>query len=645
MNPRLHEKQLADSSSHRAARAATALGILLVAAFALVGGGGPAQAAPARAPQALLSGSWSWPTSMGLNGDVLTIVKDGSGNIYAGGWFTDAGSDPDCDYIAKWTGSAWDCPAGFGLPALSHVEDIAFDNSGDLYVAGVFTDAGGDADCDYIAAWSGSAWECEAGIGLNAWTNDLLFDGSDNIYATGDFTDAGGDTDCDRVAKWTGSAWDCPTAMAITSGSGRVLAFDGTDLIVGGVFSNGGGNSNCDNIAKWTGSAYDCDFTLGLNGGVLDMVVSGDDIYIVGSFENAGSNVNCDYIAIGDGSTYDCPFAFGLSSVGRAIAIGPDGTLYAGGEFVNAGGDADADSAAFWNGYEWEWPGDMGFADRVFALLLDGASLYAGGTFTDGGDGAGGDDDDCDHICLLTISEASTPTPTGTSTNTPTPTETPTPTATPYSGVLFEDGFESGDFSAWSSVNTGSGNLAVCGGIGLEGLWAACAVSTNDKRKQLTDSTPDDETIYYASFLFDPNGVNISGGSDRIRIFQGRMDANFPFILLLRDNAGTGTFQLRLRLQTDAGPGNYVDSAWVDLPDVWHLISVDWGASTGPGNNDGFGAVLVDDLPFLNVTGVDNDTLVIRGIRLGITTRMDGITMTGTLFFDDFYSDNDGYPE
>ena len=50
-----------------------------------------------------------------------------------------------------------------------------------------------------------------------------------------------------------------------------------------------------------------------------------------------------------------------------------------------------------------------------------------------------------------------TPTPTPTPTPSPTPTATPTPTPTPTpGGLLFQDGFESGNFNSWTSTG-GSG--------------------------------------------------------------------------------------------------------------------------------------------------------------------------------------------
>jgi LPXTG-site transpeptidase (sortase) family protein len=90
---------------------------------------------------------------MGLSGGdgVHTLAFDSSGDLLAGGGFTNAGGDPDADNIALWdvTTQTWSWPAGMGLN--SGVRDLAFDSSGDLYAGGQFTDAGGDPDADYIA--------------------------------------------------------------------------------------------------------------------------------------------------------------------------------------------------------------------------------------------------------------------------------------------------------------------------------------------------------------------------------------------------------------------------------------------------------------------------------------------------------------
>jgi hypothetical protein len=59
--------------------------------------------------------------------------------VYVGGWFTDAGGNPNADYIARWDGSQWHA-LGSGLSR--PVYAIAVSGT-DVYVGGEFTDAGG----------------------------------------------------------------------------------------------------------------------------------------------------------------------------------------------------------------------------------------------------------------------------------------------------------------------------------------------------------------------------------------------------------------------------------------------------------------------------------------------------------------------
>src|SRR5207244_11817312 len=84
---------------------------------------------------------------------IAAAVVDGSGNLYVGGWFTTAGGSPATN-IAKWNGSRWSA-----LGSTSHMTNLnALAVSGsDLYAGGTFTTAGGSpANC--IARWNGSSW-------------------------------------------------------------------------------------------------------------------------------------------------------------------------------------------------------------------------------------------------------------------------------------------------------------------------------------------------------------------------------------------------------------------------------------------------------------------------------------------------------
>jgi hypothetical protein len=68
-----------------------------------------------------------------------------------------------------------------------------------VYVGGVFTDAGGNPNADYIARWDGSAWHA-LGDGVNGTVNAIAVSGTD-LYVGGWFTDAGGNPNADGIGR------------------------------------------------------------------------------------------------------------------------------------------------------------------------------------------------------------------------------------------------------------------------------------------------------------------------------------------------------------------------------------------------------------------------------------------------------------
>ncbi len=129
---------------------------------------------------------------------------------------------------------------------------------------------------------------------------------------------------------------------------------------------------------------------LGMSDTVRALAVGPDgSLYVGGDFTTAGA-VAANYIARWDGSQWH-PLGSGMGSGGPyygpsvyALAFGPDGSLYAGGGFTTAGGVA-ANRIARWDGSQWHPLGngmEGTWSPHVYALAFgpDG-SLYAGGVF------------------------------------------------------------------------------------------------------------------------------------------------------------------------------------------------------------------------------------------------------------------------
>jgi len=127
------------------------------------------------------------------------LVADGSGNLYVGGYFTSAGGVA-ANNIATWDGSAWSALGdGMGVDDCPLVAALAVDANGNLYAGGGFSTAGG-IPASNIARWDGSIWS-PLGSGIDGGVFSLVFDENGTLYAGGEFVTAGGKPSV-NIAKW-----------------------------------------------------------------------------------------------------------------------------------------------------------------------------------------------------------------------------------------------------------------------------------------------------------------------------------------------------------------------------------------------------------------------------------------------------------
>jgi hypothetical protein len=123
--------------------------------------------------------------------DCLAI--DAQGNVYVAGDFTEGNG---CAlygkrYVAEWNGTAWSELGGIGnSPFNNGIQDIVFDNKGNLYAVGAFTNGFNFLNGNqYIAVWNGTAWSELGGSRdsafFNYWINGVVTDVNGNVYAAG----------------------------------------------------------------------------------------------------------------------------------------------------------------------------------------------------------------------------------------------------------------------------------------------------------------------------------------------------------------------------------------------------------------------------------------------------------------------------
>jgi hypothetical protein len=208
---------------------------------------------------------------MSAGGTVHALAIDSQGNLYAGGSFRDIGGTPALR-IAKWDGSYWHALGtglGFnGTFASQAVKAIAIGADGQVYAGGFFAEAG-STTVNHIARWDGSQWHAlgQGVMDSSPSVNALAFDTAGNLYATGRFQWANGTgTTVNNIARWNGSTWSgLGTGLTgpLAPNLGNALEIDsGGNLIAAGSFRFAGG-VQVNNIGRWNGSAWSAFGTAG----------------------------------------------------------------------------------------------------------------------------------------------------------------------------------------------------------------------------------------------------------------------------------------------------------------------------------------------------------------------------------------------
>jgi hypothetical protein len=187
---------------------------------------------------------------MGLYDTVRTMAIGGDGNLYIGGDFLNA-DGTNGDYLCYFDlhKGAFNPSGSFHAVTTTElngiVRSIAFDESNRMYIGGNFTNAGGNANADYVAKRQHEGWTA-----LETGTNGIvtrLFSDNNKLYVAGAFTSAGGLTLTDRVAVWSNGAWqpldiDLPGTASVYS----ILPASDGSLYIGGSFSTTTASENAE---------------------------------------------------------------------------------------------------------------------------------------------------------------------------------------------------------------------------------------------------------------------------------------------------------------------------------------------------------------------------------------------------------------
>jgi uncharacterized delta-60 repeat protein len=332
-------------------------------------------------------GAWTTVGDRGFDAAISSAVFDNVGNLYVGGGFHKAPGGVAANYIAKWNGSVW---SALGAGVDNYVRALAVDSSGNLYAGGDFLHAGGLV-ANNVAEWSAGAWlplDNGLGNGVNGTVSAIAADTSGNVYVGGFFTQAGGNS-ANRIAKWSGGNWfELGIGM---DNAVYALAVDAAGtLYAAGDFAYAGLASG--QVARWDGVDWLPMFQgADTNGSVYALAVDGANVYIGGSFTTV-ANLPAYNVARWNGTAWSAPGGGGVNGTVKSLALDNKGNLFAAGNFTYTVIDdlgtqgIQAKNAAFWNRNAWYGLGS-GLNNAAGALAVSGDNtLYIGGGFTFAGD-------------------------------------------------------------------------------------------------------------------------------------------------------------------------------------------------------------------------------------------------------------------
>lgn len=313
----------------------------------------------------------TWHALGSLESGVAALIHTSTGMLIAGGSFQTPLA------VAQWNSdlAQWEA-LGTGLPSVpdSHIYALALAPDGTLYVGGALT---GSVQQYASGVWSSLALTDST----STWVYALAVGTDGCLYAGGELHGAINSVPLtSHIAVWDGAVWteiagvnDIVYALAVGL-DGRIYA--------GGLFTTPGGSHG--HVAVWDGTAWAA-LGQGLDGPVYHMLCAADGlIYAAGAFTGG--------VAVWNGIVWRVLGSPGLAvsddSGGTlaiyTLAIGQDGTLYAGGHVDRADTLHLPHRMAQWNGSVW-FPLDGDFpSSDIQALLVDSS-----GNLTVGYSGAG----------------------------------------------------------------------------------------------------------------------------------------------------------------------------------------------------------------------------------------------------------------
>lgn len=205
----------------------------------------------------------------------------------------------------------------------------------------------------------------------------------------------------------------------------------------------------------------------------------------------------------------------------------------------------------------------------------------------------------------------------------------------PLNTLIFADGFENGNFSAWSASVRDAGDLSVTSAAGMDGINGMQALLDDNHALFVQDDTPLNEVVYNIHFHFDPNSIAMANLDNHALFVAYDLQTVYVPAMRVLFRFTNGNYQIQAGARNN-NLTTWTNTRWFNISDAPHQIEVEWDSATA-GQSDGKLKLKIDGVLVGNRTGITNDALRIDRGRLGAVLGIDSGTR-GTEYFDRFES-------
>ena len=204
--------------------------------------------------------------------------------------------------------------------------------------------------------------------------------------------------------------------------------------------------------------------------------------------------------------------------------------------------------------------------------------------------------------------------------------------------LIFKDGFNSCNASAWTGGTVNSARLAFKTTSGRNSTCGMAVSIVSSAAAYVVDPLPNAETHFRTRFYFNPYTVRM--GTNITNTIYGAYNTFGQAAAVVQIRYTGSSIQVRSGLLSDANTWSY--TLWVTISRAWHSVELDWRASTTTVANNGGLTFWVDGVQKASLTGINNDQHKIDKAAIGAVTGLNS-TMYGTYFFEDYESRRQSY--